>query len=258
MSLRVLPWLLAAALAAPAAAVSQNPAPPPAPAAAPAPPAPPPPPLVKTQIDLGFVSTAGNSSVRTLNVGEQLTVKPDPWKFTQTFSIVNGYTSGVETVNTLTAGLRADYAFGPRLKAYAFGNFIRNRFAGIARRFEEVAGLAYGALTGPTNILDVEAGAGRNQQAGGTGPVQAFWLGRLAFHYRLNFTTKAYFDQKAEDLADLGNPKNMLVNTESALVAPISGTVGLKLGYVVHFANEPQPGFKKADTILSAGLQLVF
>jgi len=253
-------WLVAAAtLAAPTGAVSQTPAPAPAPAAAPAPvPAPPPPPLIKAQIDLGFVSASGNSSVRTLNIGEQLAVRPEPWKFTETFAIIDGYTSGVETVNTLTAGLRADYSVGSRFRLYALGNFTRNRFAGIASRFEEAAGLAYGLLAGPTNFLDFEAGAGRNQQTGAAGPLQQYWVGRLAVHYKLNFTNRAYFDQKVEDLGDLQNLKNMLVNSESSVVAPISNNVGLKLGYIVHFANQPQPGFKKADTILSAGLQLQF
>jgi putative salt-induced outer membrane protein len=254
MLARIGALVLAAAAAAPAGAVSQAPAPSPAPAAAPAPP----PPLVKAQIDLGFVSTGGNTSVRTLNVGEQLVVNPAPWKFTQTFAIVNSHTAGVETANTLTAGLRGDYAVSSRFRLYGLADYTRNRFAGIARRFEEAAGLAYGALTGPTTILDFEAGAGRNQQTGVTGPSQSYWTGRLAGHLKLNFTSHAYFEQKVEDIADLQNTKNMLINTESALVAPVSGTVGLKLGYVVHFANQPQPGFKKTDTILSAGLQLAF
>jgi putative salt-induced outer membrane protein YdiY len=243
---RIWPFVVAA-LAAPAAGRAQ------APAAAP-----PHPPLVRAQIDLGFVSTSGNSSVRSLNVGEQLVVKPDPWKFTQTFSIVNGYTSGVETVNTLAAGLRADYAVGSRFRLYGLGNYTRNRFAGIARRFEEAIGLSYGLLTGPGNILDFEAGAGRNQQTGSLGPLQEFWVSRLAVRYRLNLTSRAFLEQKDEELMDLENFQNLRINSESALVAPISNNVGLKLGYVVHFANQPQPGFKKADTILSAGLQLLF
>jgi putative salt-induced outer membrane protein YdiY len=237
------------ALAAPATGMAQTPVPAPTPVAAP---------LIRTQIDLGFVSTGGNSSIRTLNVGEQLVVKPDPWKFTQTFAIVDGYTGDVETVNTLTAGLRADYAVGSRFRVYALGHFTRNRFAGIARRFEENVGLTYGLWNGPTSILDLEAGAGRNQQTGSMGPLQQFWISRLAMRYKVNFTSRAFVEQKIENLADVENLKNLLINTESSLVAPISNNVGLKLGYIVHFANEPQSGFKKADTILSAGLQLLF
>lgn len=259
MRVSVWPWVLAALLATPTVAVSQTPAPAPAPAVAPAPPppTPPPPPLVKAEIDLGFVSTSGNTSVRTLNVGEQLSVKPGPWKFGETFAIVDGYTGGVETANNIAAGVRADYSVSSRFRLYALVNFTRNRFAGIARRFDEAAGLAYGVLTGPVNVLDVEAGAGRQQNVV-MGPLQEYWVGRLAVHYHLNFTTRASFDQKVEDLGDVDNPKNMLINTESSVVAPISNNAGLKLGYIVHFANQPQPGFKKADTILSAGLQLLF
>jgi putative salt-induced outer membrane protein len=235
--------ILVAAFAAPAAGMAQTPATAP---------------LIRAQIDLGLVSTSGNSRVRTLNVGEQLVVRPEPWRFTQTFSVVNGYSGGVETVNTLAAGLRADYSVGARFRLYALGQFTRNRFAGIARRFEEAVGLAYGLLAGPVNILDFEAGAGRNQQIGALGPLQQYWVSRLAVRYRFNFTSRALFEQKVEHLADFENLKNMFINTESALVAPISNNVGLKLGYVVHFANQPQSGFKKADTILSAGLQLLF
>ncbi|HXY20424.1 MAG TPA: DUF481 domain-containing protein, partial [Gemmatimonadales bacterium] len=176
MTVRCWPVVLAAAVAAPVGGVSQTPAPSPAPAAAPAPP----PPLVKAQVDLGLVSTSGNTSVRTLNVGEQLVVNPAPWKFTQTFAIVNSHTAGVETANTLTAGLRGDYAMSSRFRLYGLVDYTRNRFAGIARRFEEAVGLAYGALTGPTTVLDLEAGAGRNEQAGVTGPTQSYWTGRLA------------------------------------------------------------------------------
>jgi len=227
------------------------------PAAARTPPAAPPP-LLHTQIDLGFVNTAGNSSVRTLNAAEQFVVQPVPWKFTQTFTIVNGYSGGVETANNLKAGVRADYAVGPRLKLYGFLTYYRDRFAGVARRFEEAGGLAYGVLTGPTHLLDVEAGAGRTQQAGTSGPVQQYWISRLALLYRVNFTTLAYAEQKVELLSDLEDLPNELLNTESALVAPLSQHVALKLGYTARFANRPQPTFQETDTVLSAGLQLQF
>ena len=225
--------------------------------AAQAPPAAPPP-LLHTQVDLGFVNTAGNSSVRTLNVAEQFVVQPAPWKFTQTFSIVDAYTSGVETANSLKAGVRADYAATSRFKLYGLLGYYRDRFAGVARRFEESGGLAYGALTGPTHLLDVEAGAGRTQQAGSSGPVQQYWISRLALRYRVNFTTLAYAEQKVELISDLQDLPNELLNTESALVAPLSQNVALKVGYTVRFANRPQPTFKKTDTVLSAGLQLQF
>ncbi len=216
-------------------------------------------PLWRAQIDLGYVQTSGNSRVRTLNVAEQVGFNPGQWRFSETFSVVNGSTNDSETVNTIKAGLRADYAVGTRFRLFALGAYTRDRFAGIASRFEEATGVAYGLLTGPTNVLDIEAGAGRTQQTAVGGPKLQYWVSREAVHYKLNFTTRAYFEQKAELLNDLENTKNLLVNSESDLVAPILANVGLKVGYVVRFANEPPvAGVKKTDTILSTALQLVF
>ena len=46
------------------------------------------PPLTRTTFDLGFVSTSGNASVRTLSLAEQFILQPGPWKFAQTFAFV--------------------------------------------------------------------------------------------------------------------------------------------------------------------------
>lgn len=211
------------------------------------------------ELDLGYVNAAGNSNVRTLNVAEQVAFAPGLWRFSQTFSIVNSYSQGTQTANALKVGLRADYAVGTRFRLFVLGNYSRDRFAGIASRFEEAAGVAYVLLNGPTNVLDAEFGAGRNQQTDTAGVMQQYWVSRLAAHYRLNFTSKAYFEQRVEALTDIENARNLLVNTESALVAPIMAGIGLKLGYSVRFANEPpDPSIKKTDTVLSAGLQLLF
>ncbi len=206
--------LLASAAPAPA----QNPptASPPAPK----------PPLLHTQIDLGYVSTAGNTSVRTLNLAEQLVVQPGGWVFTQTFAITNGSTAGVETANNLKAGLRADRTVGAGFRVYALGTFYRNRFAGIARQFEEAVGLAYGVLAGPTHVLDVEAGAGRNQLKGSDGTQKDYWTGRVAARYRFNFATSAstrasrpgFFASKA-----IGMPSSFNVAVVCGPILPARG-----------------------------------
>jgi putative salt-induced outer membrane protein YdiY len=48
------------------------------------------------------------------------------------------------------------------------------------------------------------------------------------------------------------------VNTETGLVAPISSHIGLKLSYVIRFDNQPEPGFKKTDRLLTSGVQVTY
>lgn len=223
-----------------------------------APAAPAPPPLTRTTIDLGFVSASGNTSLRTLSLAEQFVLQPAQWKFTQTFSMVSGRTAGVETANDIRAGLRADYAFNPHFRSYGTLLYERNRFAGIARRFEEQVGLSYGALVGPTHILDLEAGAGRNQQTNTAAPVTDFWLGRAAAHYRFTFRANSYVDEKMEVLQSLQQSGARRINSELAVVAPLSTRIAVRLGHSLHFVNQPPPGFKKTDQIVSSGLQIIF
>jgi len=239
---------LCAAAAAPLAAQGAPAAPPP----------PPKPPLLHTQIDLGLVSTAGNTSVRTLNAAEQLVVRPGAWTFTQSLAVVDGTTGGVETANNLKVGVRADRTIGAGFRVFALATFYRNRFAGVARQFEEDLGLAYGVLAGPTHILDVEAGSGRNQLTGTDGTTAGYWTSRVAARYRFTFAPNAYAEQKAELISDLQSLDNEQLNTETSLAAPLSTHIALKLDYAVRFVSQPQPTFKKTDTVFSAGLQLQF
>jgi putative salt-induced outer membrane protein len=241
---------LAAAALAPRAVRAQ--APPAPPAAAPAVP------LTRTTIDLGFISASGNTRLRTLNAAEQLVVQPGPWKFTQTFGIVSGYTSGAETANNIHLGVRGDYAVSPRVRAYGLAVFDRDPFAGIARRFGEQVGVSYGALIGPAHVLDLEAGAGRNEQTSPAAAITDYWLGRGAVHYRFTFRPNSYVDEKLELLQSLQSGPERRINSDAALVAPLVAGIALRFGYTVHFVNQPPPGFKKTDQMVSSGVQIVF
>lgn len=218
-----------------------------------------PPPRTRTTVDLGFVSATGNTRLRTLTAAEQFVFRAAPWTLTQSFAIVNGFTNGVETANSIRAGLRADFAFSARARLYAVGLYERNRFAGIARRFEKQLGASYGALVGPTHILDIEAGAGRNQQTSPAAKVTDFWLGRAAAHYRFTFRPNTYMDEKLELLQSLQSGPQRRINSEAALVAPLSSRISLRFGYTIHFVNQPPDStYKQTDQVVSSGIQIIF
>jgi putative salt-induced outer membrane protein YdiY len=218
-----------------------------------------PPPRTRTTVDLGFVSATGNTRLRTLTVAEQFVFRAAPWTIAQTFAIMNGFTNGVETANNIRVGLRADFAFAAHLRVYALGLYERNRFAGIARRFEEQVGASYVALAGPKHLLELEAGAGRNQQTSPADQAINFWLGRAAAHYRYTFRPGAYLDEKLELLQSLQSGPERRINSEAALVAPLSSRIALRFGYTVHFVNQPPDStYKKLDQVVSSGIQIIF
>lgn len=238
------PALAGALLLAPAALAAQDP---------------PKKPLVVTA-NVAFVDAAGNTDVTTLSGDERLEYGPPEsgWTFAQFAAMVYGRTEGETSANSLKLGARADRALTTRLAAFGGASYERNRFAGIARRFEEIAGLAYRILDRPRDELSAELGASFNQQRNLDGIDDDFVAARVAGTYRHLFTEHAWFQQLVEFLPNLEDGDDRRINSESSLVAPLSTRFAVKVAYTVRFDNLPEPGFEKTDRILSSGLQVTF
>jgi putative salt-induced outer membrane protein len=138
-----------------------------------------------------------------------------------------------------------------------YGEFDRDRFAGIVSRFQEAAGLAWKTVERPANLLTLEAGLAENQQRDvGTGTTGSFAAARAAVTYKHLLNKTAYAQEAAEILPDLQHSKNLRINSVTDLVAPLSTVFSVKVNYVVRFDNLPPPGFKKTDGILTTGIQI--
>src|SRR5579864_7975334 len=67
-------------------------------------------PAVKFAGDAGFVSTGGNTSVQTLNLGDKISARVDKLTFTEQFGMVNGRSKGETIASSWTGMLRSDFA----------------------------------------------------------------------------------------------------------------------------------------------------
>jgi putative salt-induced outer membrane protein len=206
--------------------------------------------------DVGFVNTAGNTDVTNLNVGEKITHNRDKVTVKQFFAMVYGRTDG-ETTNSLwRTGLRGDYALSSTIAVFGSASFDRNRFAGISRRFEEGAGIAVKLLHAERNKLEVEAGLAFTQQRSTLDVDDNFTSARSAALFQHNFNPTAYFLQTIEVLPNLEVSDDLRVNTETALVAPLSSRLAIKVSYVIRYDKLPEPGFETTDRLLTSGLQV--
>jgi putative salt-induced outer membrane protein len=206
--------------------------------------------------DLGFVNAAGNTSVTSINVGQQVTHATGAWKLQQGFGALYGRTDGEKSAEQFRLGGRADYTLSPRLGVYGLAGWDRNQFAGINRRLEEGIGLAFKALTGPRDELSLEGGMGATQQVSTSDLHTSFLTGRAAGRYQHQFAEKTFVQQVVEYLPNFETSADYRLFSETSLVAPLSGAVALKAAYVVRFDNRPEPGFKKTDRLLTTGIQL--
>lgn len=218
----------------------------------------PPPKPLKATADFGYVGTKGNSEVQTLTAGDKLEWKPGKWLLTQDGAAVWGTDHGKENAGRYFVGLRGERELIPHVSAYVQGGWRRNTFAAISRQFDESVGLAYHALTPNPHQLDFEAGVGLAQRRTTLGVQDDFSTYRLAENYRYYFREKTWLDANGIFLGNFENSNDYEWDATSALVAPISGLLALKLGYNYHNRNAPPAGIKKWDSTLSAGIQLTY
>lgn len=215
----------------------------------------PPPKPRELTADLGFVKTAGNTDVTTLNVGEKLILRAGKWEHRQQAGSVYGAQDGEQTSNLLFGNWRSDFALNAWLAVFGYAGYDRNAFAGISRRFEETLGLAAKLLSRQSDILGLEAGLGLTQQRSTLGESNSFAALRTGTSYRHNFTGTSYFLQLVEYLPSLEVGEDYRINSETALVAPLSSHMAIKAGYQVRYDNLPETGRKKGDRIFLTSLQ---
>jgi putative salt-induced outer membrane protein len=205
--------------------------------------------------DLGVVNTAGNTDLTTINVGEEVRWWRGPLTLGQTFALVYGRSGGETTSALWRAGVRGDYALSEAVSAYARAGFDRDRFAGIARRFEQGTGIGVALLRRTRDRLETEAGFSLVQQRSTLGTQDDFASTRGAATYQHHFTEDTYFRQMVEATANLEDGSDYRLASESALVAPLSSRLALKVSYVVRYDHRPEPGFRSTDRLLTSGLQ---
>jgi putative salt-induced outer membrane protein len=207
--------------------------------------------------DLGFVKTGGNTNLTTVSVGEKVEFRTgSSLVFQQSFGWVFGKTDGVESANQMQAGLRGIYDIREHLTAYAGTNYYRDRFAGIAKRFDESVGFGYQLAKTERHEVSVESGISFFQETLTAGSSNRFTAGRAAGRYKFHFAEKAHFEQYLEYLSNFDHGDDYRMISESLLVAPINSLLALKAGYLVRYRGEPPSGFDKTDTTFRTSIQL--
>jgi len=208
--------------------------------------------------DLGFVSASGNTNITTLTVGDKIVHTNGRWMFAQLGTYVNGVTDKKQTANDLLVSGRADFALQPRLSVFIGATYERNTFAGFNSRTDEIAGVAWQALVAKRDTARVDLGGVATQESDVDSVMQSYPSARAAVSYKHQFSKLAYFHQFVEYIPNLRTSGSYRFNTESALVAPVSAHVNVKLAYAIRFDSRPQPTFGTTDRLLTTGIQVSY
>ena len=209
-------------------------------------------------VDLGFVSASGNANFTSLNVGEKLTHKLGRIALSENAKILYGRTNGATTTESYDLGARAQYPLTTRVGIYALVGFQRDPFAGLASRWLGGPGVAVGLVQTARDTLAIESGVTSTRERSTAAVTRSFGAARSAASFKHLFAAKSSLSELVEWVANLKTSDDQRINSETALTAPLSRQVGLRVSYLVRFDNQPEPGFKKTDRILTTGVQIAF
>jgi putative salt-induced outer membrane protein len=207
-------------------------------------------------LDFGFVDASGNSRVTNINLGEKLSHRFGGWLFKQTAQALYGKTNGKASAESYDVVGRGGYQLTSRIGIFVLGEYQRDPFAGLASRWSGGPGVAVGLMQTPHDTLGLETAITEQRERSVAGVAQSFAAERSAATFKHIFGAKAFLTEALEWVANLKTSDDQRINSETALTAPISRQVALRVSYLIRFDNQPEPGFKKTDRIFTTGVQV--
>jgi putative salt-induced outer membrane protein len=207
--------------------------------------------------DAGLVSTSGNTSVTSIDVGDKLVIASGNWKFTQTAGLTYAKTEDSVTAELWHGSLRGDRDLSKHVGLYLLTEFDRNTFAGISSRFAPSFGFSALVLATPTDTLRTEVGGGYTiEKAVAPGEDRNYAAGRVAAIYHHQLGRKSAFDEALEYLPNFQTGADYRITSATSITAPLTTGVAMKAAYLIKFEGLPQPGFVKTDRTLTMGIQV--
>ena len=209
-------------------------------------------------LDFGLVNATGNSKLTNINLGEKLSRRFGGWLFKQTALVLYGETNGKRSAESYDVVARGGYQLTSRIGTFVLGEYQRDPFAGLASRWGGGPGLTVGLVQSKSDTLGVESAITEQNERSVAGVDQSFAATRSAANFKHLFAGKAFLTEALEWIANLKTSDDQRINSETALVAPFSKQVAMRVSYLIRFRNLPEPGFQKTDRILTTGVQVAF
>jgi putative salt-induced outer membrane protein len=209
----------------------------------------------KNATEASVVSANGNSRTQSTSVKNTFGYE---WSKETTFELI-GQALGASSESDVTA---ENYLVSEKVtlklveKTYIYEKFAwdKDRFAGIANRYDASVGLGRILLDLAKDKLKMELGGGYVNEERTEASRNDFASGRAYGQYEHLFSETAKFTQDGEYLHNFDNSKAYRLKTETALIASITTHVSLKTSFQWKRNAVPPPNTVKDDTLTAAAL----
>lgn len=205
----------------------------------------------KGNVEIGYVTTSGNTETESLNAKAKAETEREKWRHTISLEALNSSDQNVTTAERYLLSGQSDYKMGAKNFFYALVSYEDDRFSGYDYRVMESIGYGRRVIGEPKLTLDLEIGPGARQSKLDSGKTEDEFLARGAakLAWKVSDTSKFTEDFTAEVGQDVTVTKSV-----TGLSAKVNSSLATKLTYTIKNTSDVPPGIEKTDTEVAVTL----
>ncbi|MES0372183.1 MAG: DUF481 domain-containing protein [Mariprofundaceae bacterium] len=199
----------------------------------------------KSDLELGFVQTGGNTQVRTLNTKAKLVGDGETLRTTLEGSALSTTDRNATTAEKYSASIQEDWKFSEY--DYLFGRvgFETDRFGGFTRRISETVGYGRELVKSDELHWKAEIGAGARQTELIPAENRNEVIGRSSTTIKWKISDGATLTQ---DLNTEGGREGFVSHSVTALRHKLNSSLSSKISFSVQHTSKVPVGTKNTNT----------
>lgn len=209
-------------------------------------------------VELGYVSTSGNTEETTTKTLANIKREKDEWRYGVLLESLNSEASGDRSAEKYFFSNRLAYQYSEKNFAFAYASYDDDRFSGFDYQATIAAGYGRRLINDDTMELDIEIGPGYRYSKvddGSTADDSEEVIVRAFSNLIWDFSDNAQFNQTLNIEA---GEESIISKSVSALKVKVIGALSMKLAYTIKYTDEVPDGTKHADTETSVTLNYSF
>ena len=205
----------------------------------------------KSDLELGYVQTGGNTKTQTLNAKGKVVWDGDAFRTTVEATALSSKDGKVMTSERYTASIQEDWKMSE--VDYLFGRvgFSTDRFDGYKHRLRETVGYGRDLIKDDVLHWKAEIGAGLRQTTLTTNEKQNDTIGRASTAVAWKINDAATFTQ---DLSSEGGKEGFVSNSVTAVQQKLNGRLSTKISFSAQHTSKVPVDTKKLNTETAVSL----
>lgn len=202
------------------------------------------------EVELGLVTTGGNSNTDAINARANATNERTHWRNKGVLGALYTQNNNTTTAAQYNASAKSKYKIDNHQYVFGIAKYGSEKFSGYDYRAIEAMGYGQRVIANESVVLDLEVGPGARQSKPNnetSNHKKMVWLnGDLSWN--IDKETSLSEEISAEIAKNADNPDSAnILSSATAFKNKINGSLAIKLTYALQYTSKVPSGVQKSD-----------